>query len=93
MTRAPPAVDEVVFPSTDSHRAGSPGAPTAAAGYLCIYIAIQGNAYWGSTTRPIESEEPGNLNFTASPFGAILVVEPNTTGTVIVRGSWAVTAP
>jgi hypothetical protein len=88
-----PTVDEVVYPNTDSHCSGSSGAPTAAPGYLCIYIVFQSNNYYASTSDPLYPQEPGTLNFGASTFGTILTAKANTTGTVDVVGSWAVTAP
>jgi hypothetical protein len=78
--------------STDSHCSGNAGSPTAAAGYLCIYISSTSNSstIGGNTLEP---KEPGNLNYGAATFGVILTALAYSTGTVEVVGSWAVTAP
>jgi hypothetical protein len=88
-----PTVDQVPFSSTDSHCSGNTGSPTAARGYLCIYIRGTTNSAAFSPNQPLYPQEPANLNYGAGTSGVILTARANAAGTVEVLGSWAVTAP
>jgi hypothetical protein len=88
-----PTVDQVPFSSTDSHCSGNTGSPTAARGYLCIYIRGTTNSAPFSPNQPLYPQEPANLNYGAGTAGVILTARANAAGTVEILGSWAVTAP
>jgi hypothetical protein len=88
---AAPIVDEITN-QTDSHCAGTALAPTAAPGYLCIYVRLDGNESNASGQGPLFVEDP-NLQNGAATFGALLSFEVTNTGEGFVIGSWAVTAP
>jgi hypothetical protein len=89
-----PLVDEInTYGATDANCSGSVTAPTAAPGYLCIYIRLADNA------SPIAGEYlyPQTLDASllegASPTGALISARAISAGTVTVFGAWAVTAP
>jgi hypothetical protein len=89
---AAPSVDEVPTGTTDAHCAGTSAAPTAAPGYLCLYVRNEFDV------TPITgfSVYPQNLGDSAegaSPFGAMLTAQATTTDDMSIEGSWAVTAP
>jgi hypothetical protein len=96
LSSAPTAVVEVPWEQTNpdpTHCAGSPDAPTAAAGYLCIYdrYAVNVTPYLSCSavcTQDLEADEPA-----ANVFGARLLSRATATGYARVEGSWAVTAP
>jgi hypothetical protein len=89
---APPIVDEIADGTTDSHCTGSPGAPTAAPGYLCIYVRFDGNDSNGSGQGPLFVEDPSMLHNGAATFGVLMAFDVVSTGEGFVLGSWAVTA-
>jgi hypothetical protein len=86
---ASPKVVEVRngLPNPDpTHCPGSPGAPSAAPGYLCLYDEFEDNV----------GELEGNylvVNQGPTRFGAGFDVLPQNIGQVIFQGAWAVTAP
>jgi hypothetical protein len=63
---------------------GSYATPTAAPGYLCIYLNITSNA------TGITGNVPGGA---ATPCGFLVDWNTSTTGSSGVMGSWAYTAP
>jgi hypothetical protein len=93
---ASPAVVEVPngVPNPDpTHCPGSPQAPSAAPGYLCLYDQSEVNVlqvFAGEYLQVIDAE--GRLG-DASPFGARLATAPQSAGDSEIAGSWAVTAP
>jgi hypothetical protein len=88
-----PTVVEVPWGGSDPNCSGTPGSPAARPGYLCIYIRDRYNVHQGTAGYDLYPQEPGNLNFGASPFGVLLSVDSAGPGPVWVLGSWAVTAP
>jgi len=88
-----PTVDQVAFGTTDSHCSGTTGSPTAAPGYLCIYIRVTSNEEPITGEDPFYPQDVQNLNFGASTFGVLLTARAIATGNVAVDGAWAVTAP
>lgn len=74
--------------STTANCTGSVGAPSAAAGYLCLYEG--GHADLGS----VNIVDPRNGGGGASPYGAgVWISSGGTAATAFVDGTWAVTAP
>jgi hypothetical protein len=71
---------------------GTPDAPAAAPGYLCLYDRISGDVYSVSGAN-LQVQDVDGDSGTVSPFGARLSAEADQTGEVEVEGSWAVTAP
>jgi hypothetical protein len=68
---------------------GNAAAPSAARGQLCVY---QSGGF--DNVGSIILRAPGsNDDPTASPFGTVVVVSPDTDGPIQSSGSWAVTAP
>jgi hypothetical protein len=90
---AAPIVDEISGTSTDSHCTGTAAAPTAAPGYLCVYIRLDGLTANGGDQGPLFIEDPSTLHDGAAPFGALVSCTVAGTGDGFVMGSWAVTAP
>ena len=93
---APPMVVEVPWsqPNPDpAHCGGSPDAPTAAPGYLCVYDRGSANinappgCIW-VCVQDIEANEPA-----ANVFGARFLTRAASTGYARAQGTWAVTAP
>lgn len=93
---ASPTVVEVPngVPSPDpTHCPGSPQAPSAAPGYLCVYDLFEANVGQLFAGKYLQITD-GNALGHASPFGAQLFVTPqNPGGDTEIDGSWAVTAP
>jgi hypothetical protein len=87
-----PTVDEVLTGSTDAHCTGTSAAPTAAPGYLCLYIANDFDVT-PITGLSVYPQNLGNSAEGASPFGAMLTAQATTTGDMSIEGSWAVAAP
>jgi hypothetical protein len=68
---------------------GSPAAPEAQAGHLCVYEAGSDNAGNRNVFNPVT-----NADATATANGAgLYVFAAGNTPFVLIRGSWAVTAP
>jgi hypothetical protein len=68
---------------------GTPAAPKADPGNLCIYEALAGNIELEGVEDPIT----GATGTTVQPFGASVVGFSVGAGDVNASGSWAVTAP
>jgi hypothetical protein len=88
-----PTVVEVPEGGTAAHCSGTPGAPSAEPGYLCIYVTNHSNDVQVIAGDDLYPQDPGDLNFGSSPFGVLLSAEAAAAGGVLVEGSWAVTAP
>ena len=89
-----PTVVIVPFGGSDPHCLGTPGAPAAAAGYLCLYIRTSLNVTTSqSGIYYVYPQEPDQLAYGAAPFGVILTARAASLGWAVVGGSWAVTAP
>ena len=67
---------------------GTPAAPTAAAGYLCVYEAQNYQVDAVHIVNP-ETENPNE----SSRFGAAVLGQSEAGGTYNTSGTWAVTAP
>lgn len=92
---ASPTVVEVPngVPSPDpTHCPGSPQAPSAAPGYLCLYDLSEMSVRQVFAGEYLQVTD-GNALGHASPFGAELAVVPQNPGYAEIDGSWAVTAP
>ena len=93
---ASPTVVEVpngVSSPDPTHCPGSPQAPSAAPGYLCLYDLSEMSVrqlFAGEYLQVTDAN--GGLGH-ASPFGARLFVVPQNPGYSNIDGSWAVTAP
>jgi hypothetical protein len=74
-----------------THCPGSPQAPSAAPGYLCLYDLFKLNVDQLFPGEYLQVSDGASLGH-ASPFGALLTIVPQSTGEVIIQGSWAVTA-
>jgi len=68
---------------------GTPAAPKAAPGHLCVYEAVAENIELEGLEDPIT----GATNGTARAFGTSVVGISTAVGDVNDYGSWAVTAP
>lgn len=90
---AAPTVVEVPWNTTKPGCTGDSETPTAAPGYLCIYIANDDNVYQNVTGYDLYPQDPGTLNFGAARFGVMLSLRSASSGAFGVQGSWAVTAP
>ena len=92
---AAPIFDEPGIGETDGHCQGTSAAPTAAPGYLCLYLVVTSNAtMFALPGAPfLYPQEAGNGNLGASPFGVLLTARADTAGRVSVWAAWAVTAP
>jgi hypothetical protein len=90
-----PIVDEPPIGETDAHCQGSSAAPTAAPGYLCLYLIATSNATrFAIPGAPfLYPQEAGNGNYGASAFGVLLTARAEAAGRVSVWAGWAVTAP
>jgi hypothetical protein len=80
-----------------THCPGSPGAPSAAPGYLCLYDMLAYNVKQVIPGEYLQVHDIGLHIGQASPFGAFLVAGPDSAGVaqgyIDISGSWAVTAP
>jgi hypothetical protein len=88
-----PAVIEIqrfATPTTDCP--GSSSAPAAAPGYLCLYFDYAQNIYAAAPPYDLYPQDPTNLDFGASTYGALLGADSAASGEVQAAGSWAVTA-
>jgi hypothetical protein len=92
---AAPIFDEPGIGETDGHCQGTSAAPTAAPGYLCLYLVATSNAAtFALPGAPfLYPQEAGNGNLGTSPFGVLLTARADTAGRVSVWAAWAVTAP
>jgi hypothetical protein len=93
---ASPTVVEVPngVPNPDpAHCPGSPEAPSAAPGYLCLYDKLEEDVSQVFADEYLQVSDVDNRMGEASPFGAKLVAAPQRAGHVDIVGSWAVTAP
>jgi hypothetical protein len=90
-----PVVDELSYGGTDANCKGSKAAPTAAPGYLCIYLISSQNAGTWQFPGPayLYPQDPAQSNFGAGPFGVVLTARSAGAGRLSVWASWAVTAP
>jgi hypothetical protein len=90
-----PIVDQLSYGGTDTHCKGSKENPTAAPGYLCIYLISSENAgaFQASDAGYFYPQQPANSNFGAGPFGVVLTARAAGKGRLAVWASWAVTAP
>ena len=92
---ASPTVVEVPngVPNPDpTHCPGSPQAPSAAPGYLCVYDLSETSVRQVFAGEYLQVTDDNGLGH-ASPFGAQLFVVPQNPGYAEIDGSWAVTAP
>jgi hypothetical protein len=78
----------LVSSGTTSHCQGSATNPTAAPGYLCVYVGVSTNVGVSGIYDPFG----GNAG-TASPYGAGIVIDSAAAGDFYSDGTWAVTAP
>ena len=89
-----PLVVEVPFGGTNpdpAHCPGTPQAPTAARGYLCIYDRFSGNVLQTTGTN-LQVANVDGFGGTTNVWGGRIVARASATGTVDVEGTWAVTA-
>lgn len=89
-----PLVVEVPFGATNpdpTHCPGTPEAPTAARGYLCIYDRFSGNVLQTTGTN-LQIANVDGSGGTTNLWGGRIVARASATGTVDVEGTWAVTA-
>jgi hypothetical protein len=89
--RTAPLVDEL-DDATDAHCGGTSLTPTAAPGYLCLYIGNEGGVTAGAGQGVMEVQAADRSEGSSS-FGAMLTALIKTTGQAYVEGTWAVTAP
>ena len=83
-----PTTTYVPSGSTTADCTGSASAPSAAAGYLCLYEG--GHADLGG----VHIVDPRNGGSEASPYGAgVWIFSGGTAATAYMDGTWAVTAP
>ena len=75
-----------------THCPGSPQAPSAAPGYLCVYDLSEMSVRQVLAGEYLQVTDDNGLGH-ASPFGAQLFVVPQNPGYAEIDGSWAVTAP
>jgi hypothetical protein len=87
LASAPAAQIIPVGGSTTAQCAGSVAAPSAAAGYLCLYESTKSNL------SSLEVCNSGNVCPAANAFGAELFAIATATGRFYVDGTWAVKAP
>jgi hypothetical protein len=88
-----PTLDEVNDGSPDSHCQGTAASPTAAPGYLCIYIVHTQDV---TTTGglALQPQDPASLHGTgAAVFGLDLYALSAASGIEYLQATWAVTAP
>lgn len=93
---ASPTVIEVPngMPNPDpTHCPGSPEAPSAAPGYLCLYDRFENNIGQAFPGEYLQVFGVDSRIGDASPFGARLVAVAQNAGHIDIDGSWAVTAP
>ncbi len=77
-----------------THCPGSPEAPSAAPGYLCLYDKFEENVAQVFSGEYLQVFDADSRIGDASPFGARLVAVPqNNPGYINIYGTWAVTAP
>jgi hypothetical protein len=86
------------MPNPDpTHCPGSPDAPSAASGYLCLYDALEESVAQTSPGKYLEVHGIDEREGFTSPFGVFLFATPNKAGLMYgsldIEGSWAVTAP
>lgn len=94
LTLASPPLGAVEVPlnGTAAHCPGTPQAPAADRGWLCVYDRFSSNVSLSAGFN-LQIGDIDGTGGSASAFGARLITRANTTGTVFVEGSWAVTAP
>jgi hypothetical protein len=90
-----PLVEEVHYGEVGTHCKGTKAAPTAAPGYLCIYLISDINTGTWQFAGPafLYPQDPADSNFGAGPFGVMLTARAAAAGRLTVWCSWAVTAP
>lgn len=89
-----PNVEVVQFGSPATAQcAGTPAAPTAIAGYLCIYVGW--NAEPLANPEPVSVYDPVDGGLGASRFGVVLYQwdDADANLTAEAAGTWAATAP
>jgi hypothetical protein len=75
-----------------THCPGSPQAPSAAPGYLCVYDLSEMSIRQVFAGEYLQVTDDNGFEH-ANPFGARLFVVPQNPGYAEIDGSWAVTAP
>lgn len=70
------------------HCTGTPAAPAAAPGYLCVYLTFNKDVETFTFFDPTTANTGA-----ASRFGWGLVAKSTTGGNVVAQGTWAATAP
>jgi hypothetical protein len=90
-----PIVDEPGFGETDAHCRETSADPTAAPGYLCLYLFATSNAArFAIPGAPfLYPQEAADGSLGASPFGLLLTARAEAAGPVSAWAAWAVTAP
>ncbi len=74
-----------------THCSGTPDTPSAAPGYLCVYLRQTQNVHGGCGEVMCVADLIGHPG--ATQYGAQLYTTGTNSGQVAVSGSWAVTAP
>jgi hypothetical protein len=82
----------IIYDAADNedpvHCTGTPAAPAAAPGYLCVYVS------YSKDIDTLSLYDPATANFgAASKFGWGLVAKSTNGGNVVAQGTWAATAP
>lgn len=74
---------------------GSAASPSAAAGFLCIYVGWNADAFSTPGSEPVSVYDPVDGGGGASRFGAVLYIwdEGDADAFAEASGTWAVTAP
>jgi hypothetical protein len=75
-----------------AHCSGTPQAPTADPGWVCIYDRFSNNVSLSNGLN-MQAADVDGTGGAANTFGLRIVTRPQATGGVDVEGSWAVTAP
>ena len=93
---AEPLEVEVPYGGTNpdpAHCGGTPQAPGAARGYLCLYDRASSNVSVGGSGSNVQVSDVDGFGATTNVWGGELITRAAATGSVSVTGSWAVTAP
>jgi hypothetical protein len=95
LAAAPIGVIEVPWATSPkpAHCSGTPQAPTADPGYVCLYDRFSTNVSLSPNGFNLQAADVDGNGGVASTFGLRIVTRALTTGGVDVEGSWAVTAP
>lgn len=76
-----------------AHCSGTPQAPTADPGYVCLYDRFSVNVSLSPNGFNMQAADVDGNGAAANTFGLRIVTRPQANGGVDVEGSWAVTAP